>query len=569
VREGDIPMTTIPLARQRTPARGAQIATLRVLAVVAVLATGAVAAIVHLNHSADRSARSELRLAVMGRDLLALQDAPFRARPATGGTPALARMRLRTGERRVLRGLAALEAGSPPPELRRVPTAARAYFRTLHKIYVVGISPAGYGPRADRLGAVSGRQLQSLSRTIDAVGGAYAARAGRTQDNVVAGSGLAIALLFGAFAFFLRRAQGAREESGRLADENGLLLEASRREARTDALTGLPNRRALIADLTETLAWHDQGRALLILFDLDGFKQYNDAFGHPAGDMLLQRLGQRLEAAIAPFGGTAYRMGGDEFCVLTPAEDSESAVWTAFTALSERGDGFEVGASYGMAEIPAEGATVASVLHLADVRMYDDKATGRPSAGRQSTDVLMALINERGPELLDHVQRVARLSELTARGMGFGDDATRQVGLAATLHDVGKAAIPDAIVSKPGSLDPAEWELIHRHTVIGEHIIAAAPALLPVATVVRATHERFDGTGYPDRLGGQAIPIAARIISVCDAYDTMTSESVYQARIGHAEALAELRRNAGSQFDPHVVDVFCALPLEEIDRAAA
>jgi HD-GYP domain-containing protein (c-di-GMP phosphodiesterase class II) len=199
--------------------------------------------------------------------------------------------------------------------------------------------------------------------------------------------------------------------------------------------------------------------------------------------------------------------------------------------------------------------------------MYDDKANGRPSAGRQSTDVLMALINERGPDLLEHVQRVSHLSELTARRMGFSDEATRQVGLAATLHDVGKAAIPEAIVGKPGSLDPAEWEFVHRHTVIGEHIIAAAPALVPVAAIVRATHERFDGTGYPDRLRGEAIPAAARIISVCDAYDTMTNESVYQARIGHAEALAELRRNAGSQFDPHVVEVFCALPTERTGRS--
>jgi HD-GYP domain-containing protein (c-di-GMP phosphodiesterase class II) len=184
----------------------------------------------------------------------------------------------------------------------------------------------------------------------------------------------------------------------------------------------------------------------------------------------------------------------------------------------------------------------------------------------------MALINERGPDLLEHVQRVSHLSELTARRMGFSDEATRQVGLAATLHDVGKAAIPEAIVGKPGSLDPAEWEFVHRHTVIGEHIIAAAPALVPVAGIVRATHERFDGTGYPDRLRGEAIPAAARIISVCDAYDTMTNDSVYQPRVGAAAALAELRRHAGSQFDPDVVTAFCSLAQELIaptERTAA
>jgi two-component system, cell cycle response regulator len=275
--------------------------------------------------------------------------------------------------------------------------------------------------------------------------------------------------------------------------------------------------------------------------------------------MLLQRLGTRLQAAVAPVGGTAYRMGGDEFCVLAPAEDSERTVWTAWTALSERGDAFEVGSSYGIAELPDEASSVAMALHVADVRLYDDKASGRPSADRQTTDVLMALISEHGAHLLEHVERVSDLTELCARRMGLSDSDIRQAALAARLHDVGKAAIPDAIVSKPGSLDPAEWEFIHRHTVIGEQIIAAAAALAPVAAIVRASHERFDGTGYPDQLRGEDIPIAARIISVCDAYDTMTNDSVYQPRIGAAAALAEVRRHAGSQFDPDVVAAFCSL----------
>jgi HD-GYP domain-containing protein (c-di-GMP phosphodiesterase class II) len=179
----------------------------------------------------------------------------------------------------------------------------------------------------------------------------------------------------------------------------------------------------------------------------------------------------------------------------------------------------------------------------------------------------MALISERGAHLLEHVERVSDLTELCARRMGLSDSDTRQAALAARLHDVGKAAIPDAIVSKPGSLDPAEWEFIHRHTVIGEQIIAAAAALAPVAAIVRASHERFDGTGYPDRLRGADIPIAARIISVCDAYDTMTNDSVYQPRVGAAAALAELRRHAGSQFDPDVVTTFCSLAQELIAPA--
>jgi diguanylate cyclase (GGDEF)-like protein len=560
-------MTTTTHAPQTSSAPGARIATLRVLAVVAVLCTAALGTIVHLNGNADASTRAELKLSEMARELVALQDVPFRARPANGGTPASARARMRTGEARVLLSLDSLQGASPPSQLRSVRGQTRAYFHTLHDIYAVGISKVGYGPLADRLGALSGGQLVGINETIAAAGGVYADRASRTRDDVLLGSGVAIALLFCAFAFFQRRAQIAHAEAWRLAEENGRLLDTSREEAHTDALTGLPNRRALIADLTAALAWEEHRRAILILFDLDGFKQYNDAFGHPAGDLLLQRLGQRLQTAIAPLGATAYRMGGDEFCVLAPAEDSELVVWTSFTALAARGDAFEVGASYGVAEIPAEAGSVAAALHAADVRMYEDKASGRPSADRQSTDVLMALINERGGDLLEHVQRVSRLTELTAQRMGLSDAATKQAALAARLHDVGKAAIPDAIVSKPGSLDPAEWEFIHRHTVIGEHIIAAAPALMPVAELVRATHERFDGTGYPDCLRGEAIPVAARIISVCSAYDTMTNDSVYQPCVGHAEAVTELRRHAGTQFDPHVVDAFCALSAGQMGRA--
>jgi diguanylate cyclase (GGDEF)-like protein len=532
-----------------------------------VLCTAAVGAIVHLNRNAERSTSAELTLSDMARQLVALQDVPYRARPANGGTPATARARMRTGEARVLHLLDTLQGTSPPSQLLSVRGQTRAYFDTLKDIYVVGTSKVGYGPLADRLGAVSGGQLVGINETIDAAGNAYAARARRAQDDVLAGSGMAIALLFFAFAFFQHRSAIAQAESQRLAEENGRLLDASRDEARTDALTGLPNRRALIADLGAAVAWEADRRAILILFDLDGFKQYNDSFGHPAGDLLLQRLGRRLLAAVTPLGGVAYRMGGDEFCVLAPAEESELTVWAAFTALSERGEAFEVGASYGIAEIPADASSVALALHVADIRMYDDKASGRPSADRQSTAVLMALITERGTDLLEHVERVAHLTTLTAQRMGLSEEAARQAALAARLHDVGKAAIPDAIVTKPGSLDPAEWEFIHRHTVIGEHIIAAAPALLAVSRVVRASHERFDGAGYPDGLRGEAIPIAARIISVCDAYDTMTSERVYQSRREHAEALVELRQNAGTQFDPHVVDAFCALPSEQMHPA--
>jgi diguanylate cyclase (GGDEF)-like protein len=525
-------------------------ATVRVLAVVALLCVTVFGTIVHLQWNAAASSRSQLALQRASTDLQTLRSVPFAARPATGGTPAGVLRRLRAGERRVSTTLDHLRGGSPPPELLRAPAQARRYFHTLHEIYLVAISPAGQGPRADYLSGVSGRELAVVSRTISASGRVYAARASAAQNQVLVGSGIVIALLFLAFAIFHRR-----------------LLDASREEALSDALTGLASRRALIADLATAVDRRHPQPTILILFDLDGFKGYNDSFGHPAGDALLELLGRRLRTAVAACGGTAYRMGGDEFCVLAPAEDPGRVVWAAWRALSERGEGFEVGCSYGVAEIPHEAGSVEAALRIADRRLYDDKASGRPSGEHQSADMLLALIDERGAGLREHAEGVALLAELTAERLGLTEDEIIAAGLAAKLHDVGKDAIPDGVVSKPGSLDPAEQRAIERHTLIGERIIGAAPDMVPVAKLVRSSHERFDGTGYPDGLRGEEIPIGARVLAVCDAYDAMVTDRVYQNRVSAADALAELRRCAGTQFDPRVVEAFCALQSDRLGPA--
>ena len=245
------------------------------------------------------------------------------------------------------------------------------------------------------------------------------------------------------------------------------------------------------------------------------------------------------------------------------AEEHEAVIEAAAAALSETGDTFNVDCSYGSAQLPAEAATVAAALHQADLRLYEHKATGRPSASRQSTDVLLQLVRERRADLREHVDGVARMAELTARRFGLCEREVRHIRLAAELHDIGKAAIPDAILDKPGALDLKEWDFISRHTLIGERIIRAAPALAHVAELVRSSHERFDGTGYPDALSGEAIPLGARIIAVCDAFDAMVSVRVYRRTVSSQEAVEELRRCAGTQFDPQVVETFCGVLQSE------
>jgi two-component system, cell cycle response regulator len=352
------------------------------------------------------------------------------------------------------------------------------------------------------------------------------------------------------------------------------MLTHSQEEARTDSLTGLRNRRSLMDDLAEELALATPARPrALVLFDLDGFKEYNDAFGHPAGDGLLVRLGLRL-ADAARGHGRAYRLGGDEFCVLLRPGPAgvEPLALACVAALSEQGEGFVVTTSHGTVLAPDEARTPTEALQLADRRMYARKSGRRMSAGSQSRDVLLRTLSETRPDVHDHLRDTAELALAVGRELGMGAEALHELARAAELHDVGKIAIPDEILEKTGPLEETEWSFMRRHTIIGERILLAAPALRAVARIVRASHEHWDGGGYPDALAGANIPLGARVIGVCDAFHAMTTNRPYRDRIGPAEALEELYRCSGTQFDPRVVDAFArALKREaaEPDATAA
>jgi two-component system, cell cycle response regulator len=339
----------------------------------------------------------------------------------------------------------------------------------------------------------------------------------------------------------------------------------TRRQARTDALTGLGNRFALQRALDDALAQQDSH--VLVMLDLDGFKNYNDSYGHPAGDALLTRLGTRLAAAMADHG-TAFRVGGDEFCVLArwPADkDPERLAGYAREALSEQGEGFAIGASAGCALLHEEARDAEEALRIADRRLYAEKNSGRVSARLQSARVLRSALSEHDPELGGHTDEVASLVIDVARRLGLDDDEVERVAIAAELHDIGKIAVPRSILHKAGPLDPDEWDFMRRHTLIGERITQSAPALTGVAALIRSSHERWDGKGYPDGLAENEIPLGAQLVFVCDAYAAMTSDRPYKPAMRPDEALEELRRNAGSQFAPHVVETFLAV---QRDRAA-
>jgi two-component system cell cycle response regulator len=352
--------------------------------------------------------------------------------------------------------------------------------------------------------------------------------------------------------------------------ENRRLFELTRHEATTDALTGLGNRRKLLVDLERQLGADKIEATLLMIFDLDGFKNYNDTFGHPAGDALLSRLGEKL-ASVPGSQGAAYRLGGDEFCLIAAVEEGEAEplIDRACEALTERGEGFEIESSFGAVMLPDEASDASHALQMADERLYAQKHSRRGESDRTMATLLEALA-QREPELQTHLRGVGSLALETGRMLGLRRDELAELARAAQLHDLGKLAVPDEILHKPGPLDEREWAFVRQHTLVGERILRASPALRSVASIVRWSHEHWDGSGYPDGLAGEDIPLAARIVCACDAYDSMTSSRTYRETLSPDEALNELMRLAGAQFDPNVVRVLVAHVREarEAERAA-
>ncbi len=353
-------------------------------------------------------------------------------------------------------------------------------------------------------------------------------------------------------------------------NQNTGMLEASEEEALTDDLTGLANRRALMADLERAAAACPPEPTVLALYDLDGFKAYNDTFGHPAGDDLLRRLGRQLAASMEPYGW-AYRLGGDEFCILaaTRGHSADSICEGAEEALTDRGTGFSISASWGKVLIPVEVVSPTDALRLADRRMYAKKGRRADSARSQTRGVLLRVLQEREPELERHLDGVARLASVFGRQLNLDAEEIDVLGRAAELHDIGKIAIPDEILHKDGELTDEEWALMRKHPKIGERVLEAAPALGPVASLVRSTHERWDGEGYPDQIAGRDIPLGSRAILICDAYNAMTEGRPYRAPMSSEEAIEELQRGAGTQFDPELVKCFAEKVVPALEREEA
>ncbi|HLJ33192.1 MAG TPA: diguanylate cyclase [Ktedonobacteraceae bacterium] len=391
-----------------------------------------------------------------------------------------------------------------------------------------------------------------------------------------------------------------------LQREHDALNEANARLAALatiDPLTGLPNHQRVMNRIEEELSrcQRTQGNCAILFIDLDHFKRINDTWGHRAGDMVLHETAQRLvhTLRLEDFVG---RYGGEEFAIVLSLTDLEAAkhvaerirhalagnpfLWETDEAQSTIT--IPVTASIGIAISPEHGNTRATLIEAADTAMYHAKHAGRNRAcvageeqifvhellttanaqapDRAALQALVAAVQAFDKGTSTHAKRMVQLSEATAQRLGCAEEEQHLVSLAALLHDVGKIGIPHEILQKPGPLTEDEWAVMRNHPGIGRQILQQAGGKCALLShIVVAHHERWDGSGYPYGLCAEAIPLGARILSVVDSYDAMTSDRPYREAMPEAVAQAELQQCSGSQFDPQVVAALLSI-LEDKER---
>jgi two-component system cell cycle response regulator len=417
---------------------------------------------------------------------------------------------------------------------------------------------------------------------------------GLAEQGVLYGSMAAVACV-------LARQLLALLENGRLQTETAAYAQRLEQLATTDPLTELPNHRATIAALEREVERAQRtARPFVALFiDLDHFKALNDAYGHSAGDSVLREFAAVARGTLRSmdvFG----RWGGEEFLAILPETDAAAAAGAAerlrAAVASHRfavGGGIHLTCSVGLAEwappdsadqlvAAADGALYAA-KHLGrnQIRAADDPAVAAvgglgEGGSRESAmltgaaEALAALVAARDSCAGAHMQEVGALALQVALACGLKAAEAHMLGLAGRLHDIGKVAVPDAILHRAGPLSEAEWAIIRTHPAVGAQVIECIPALRPIAPLVRAHHERWDGAGYPDQLAGAAIPFGARVLAAVDAYAAITIDRPYRRAQSPARAMAELRRHSGAQFDPTVVEALdrvLAMRAEALDNA--
>lgn len=326
-----------------------------------------------------------------------------------------------------------------------------------------------------------------------------------------------------------------------------------------DPLTGLHNRRAFDEEIARVVSNRAYPLAV-IMGDVDGLKMINDVYGHDAGDRLLKSVADIL-AAKSTTEDAVFRWGGDEFVVLLPQTDTAAAenyirAVKRVMAESAVGEGIQISASFGCARVQDADMPVSHALKQAEEAMYRIKLSESHSFRNGIINATLATLYEKSTETIAHADRLKEQCLRIGAEMGIGAAAMGELTVFAQLHDIGKVGIDRHVLQKPGKLSEAEWVEMKKHPEVGYRIARSIPELAPVAEYILYHHERWDGAGYPHRLRGADIPLPCRILAVADAFDAMVNDRVYRKALTEPEALEELRRNAGTQFDPAVVEIF-------------
>ncbi len=389
-------------------------------------------------------------------------------------------------------------------------------------------------------------------------------------------------------AYSQRQVQLLSQLASRIAApiENARLYAEAEQRARIDQLTGLWNRRHLEERIQVEIGHHSRygGTFSLIFLDLDFFKAFNDSYGHLAGDKLLKQLGTVMKNSIRT-ADEAFRYGGDEFAILMPQTSLRDAYEVAERvrdriASEIKVDGVSVTASFGLASWPVDGVRINEVIASADMALYYAKQSGgnqshaiseilipvpKPAAkllieqDRSAFNLICALaaaVDAKDHYAYKHSQKVREYAVALAKSLDLAPADTVRLSTCALLHDIGKIGISDEILNKASKLSAEEWEVIKSHPQLGADIVSNVPELASCLGGILYHHEHYDGGGYPAGLKGEAIPLDARILDIVDAFAAMTSARPYRAAFSYEEAMEELKRGAGKQFDPNLVEAF-------------
>ncbi|MGB9886518.1 MAG: PAS domain S-box protein [Moorellales bacterium] len=341
-----------------------------------------------------------------------------------------------------------------------------------------------------------------------------------------------------------------------------------------DQLTGLYNRVFFEEEMRRLSSSEDCYPVSVIVADVNGLKLMNDTLGHHRGDELLVACARILQRTLRRSDVVA-RVGGDEFVALLPNTD-EAAGTTIIHRLqaaveehNRRHPELPLSVSFGLATASAPEESLRDTYRQADDRMYREKLYSGTTARSQIVHALVAALAERDHFAGGHARRLEHWCRLLAERLGLPSRQRADLALLAQVHDIGKIGIPDTVLLKPGPLTDEEWAIMRQHPVKGYRIALATPELAPVADLILKHHERWDGSGYPLGLKGEEIPIECRILAVVDAFDVMTSDRPYRRAKSFAEAVEEIRRGAGTQFDPDLAALFLEMVSEREWREAA